>query len=386
MSLTRKILFWFILLALAGILSLAAAELMLRLTVKTQDQLPGYVSHSNFYTYPSDINFSFTNEDGKQISIHTDENGLRNQPGALEKADVILVGDSFIFGINTNQEQTLTGCLLRKGIKAYNAGMGGYSTYNELFLLRNLIRKVHPSSVILFFYLGNDFHDNYFDRSHLSASNAAYTTTRPGSFNLISEVKHSLGKLCLKSKAGTILYQHVYCRWFKSPSWKVIASLSLSEMLSYRLVPNAEMKIAEEKTDQAFQELAKLGREKGIKIYLVGIPSKAQVYQAFHEISNFSLDDNSRNYALETIKTGYSFARPDQIAHALAAKNGLEYISLLPLFRANRNRNIYYQIDSHWTAQGQKLAADYLLHTIFKTAGAQNSQAARTPGAIPNGP
>ena len=182
MSLTRKILFWFILLALAGILSLAAAELMLRLTVKTQDQLPGYVSHSNFYTYPPDIKFSFTNEDGKQISIHTDENGLRNQPGALEKADVILVGDSFIFGINTNQEQTLTGCLLRKGIKAYNAGMGGYSTYNELFLLRNLIRKVHPSSVILFFYLGNDFHDNYFDRSHLSASNAAYTTTRPGSF------------------------------------------------------------------------------------------------------------------------------------------------------------------------------------------------------------
>jgi hypothetical protein len=183
-----------------------------------------------------------------------------------------------------------------------------------------------------------------------------------------------------------MLYEHVYCRWFKSAAWKVIASLSLSEMLSYRLAPNADMELAEKKTDLAFAEIAKLGKEKGIKILLVGIPSKAQVYQAFHEISNFFLDPNSRDYALETIRAGFSFDRPDRVARALAEKNGLEYLSLLPLFRNNAHRKIYYQIDVHWTALGQELAADYLLRTIFKTLKTSAPQAAPAGGSVPGGP
>jgi hypothetical protein len=110
------------------------------------------------------------------------------------------------------------------------------------------------------------------------------------------------------------------------------------------------------------------------------------VYQAFHEISNFFLDPNSRDYALETIRAGFSFDRPDRVARALAEKNGLEYLSLLPLFRNNAHRKIYYQIDVHWTALGQELAADYLLRTIFKTLKTSAPQAAPAGGSVPGGP
>jgi len=189
-----------VLLLLGGGLSLGAAELMLGLAGKSQKSSPGYISQGGFYTYPPGSKFHFPNEDGKEIRVETDEYGLRNRPGTLAQAEAIILGDSFISAINTLQEQTLTGRLFQYSVKAYNAGMSGYSTYNEIYLLRYLVERAQPKIIILCFYLGNDFRENYFERHNFPSSEASNSPSQVNpSYNLLTQVSHPwMGEKWLK--------------------------------------------------------------------------------------------------------------------------------------------------------------------------------------------
>ena len=340
--------------------SFFVAEVMVRVFTKpiSGAQPIPYIAQGGFYTFPPLASETFINEDGQKIVIKTDKYGLRNPPGALAQADVILLGDSFITADNTPQKLTLAGRLEAKGLKVYNAGMDGFGTFESLALLRHLLDKTQARTIILCFYLGNDFRDNYFARISQPGAPDAATPDK------ISGTKLFFSSLWQKSRVLTFLYNRVYCGLIKGEAGNKIASYSLSEMMSYQLPNSEEMKQAASKTLLALEALAKLAKARHLHIYIVGIPSKAQVYKSFHEVSAFSVDKRSKAFALKVIRGGYSFDHPDQVLRNLTAKAGLTYISLLPLFRKNSAQPLYYQIDVHWTAVGQEIAADYIFDKL----------------------
>lgn len=88
----------------------------------------------------------------------TDEWGFRNPPG-LENKDVLLLGDSMIYGHGVNEEQTV-GHFLRTlyGHNAYNMARQGDCLYNNYVLLRMHLQQFKPKYVLLFVFL-NDFSD-----------------------------------------------------------------------------------------------------------------------------------------------------------------------------------------------------------------------------------
>jgi hypothetical protein len=98
------------------------------------------------------MHYNYFNEFVKQYHITT--KGIR---GYTEDGDIIMAGDSFIFGIGLNDDETVPYYLEKiSGRKVVNAGIPGYSIDNSYIALQ----EYKPDKIaIVGFFLGNDIRD-----------------------------------------------------------------------------------------------------------------------------------------------------------------------------------------------------------------------------------
>lgn len=88
----------------------------------------------------------------------------RPDPGTV---GVLLLGDSTLFGLGVNREETIAARLeahllaRRPGTayRVYNAGVPGYGPRQELVVLRRLADRLQPRACVVYFYDGNDLDD-----------------------------------------------------------------------------------------------------------------------------------------------------------------------------------------------------------------------------------
>jgi hypothetical protein len=75
---------------------------------------------------------------------------------------IVLLGDSFTFGLGVNEGDTFTACLAQSDPENeyLNFGVPGYSTDQEYLLQQEVAGKFQPEVYLLLFYLGNDIVDN----------------------------------------------------------------------------------------------------------------------------------------------------------------------------------------------------------------------------------
>ena len=117
----------------------------------------------NFYHgVPNTVEY-YQNEDqkkiNKRIKITNDEYGFRNDKNSIIKKDVLFLGDSFIRGMNTEDDKLLSNIISNK---IYNAGMDGFSSFNSVEVAEYLFQKNQFKQIVLFFTMNNDFRDNIF--------------------------------------------------------------------------------------------------------------------------------------------------------------------------------------------------------------------------------
>jgi len=382
----KAVIFKLILVAVGFLSGFLIAEMAFRIFHRPKvDAAVSYVNRHGYYVYPSSAKLYFKNEEKRESIITTDEYGLRNEPGSLESSEIMLVGDSFVSAVNSTDDETLAGQLRRKGLKVYNAGMDGFSSYHEYRLLCDLLEKCHPRCVVLCFYLGNDFHDNYFQecdnewpvpsasesKGSATAGDASSAQGTGKMAGISSEVSSSPSSFRRNLKAllmKSAVISHLVSRSKKlaEGSRNIMASYSLSEMEFFRNTPGTGAMKAAEKTDLIISLFADLLKKRGIEFLILAIPSKAQAMKSFHEIARFAEDRNSHDHALDVIMKGYSFDRPDALLKKLAAKKNIPCISLLQIYRKNGAEKAYYRIDHHWNATGQAMAAE-LLYKCLQT-------------------
>jgi hypothetical protein len=338
---------------------LGIAEVMLRLLLPNTTlgimRAGNYVWFAGYKTYIPQTHFGGGNEAGEQFEVSIDEMGLRNPSRSLARADVMVLGDSMVAARNTPVEHTLVGELRAAGIAAYNAGVDGFGTYDEVHLLRDHLRTWHGHIVVVVFYLGNDFHDNYGGQPVPEASTAAAPQPVRGS------IGNAIRAACKALFTCNWSYHQIYLGLIEGESLDPMKSFALAqmEMLTTR---SAASDIAVAHTRQAFAELARIAALRGFMVLIVGVPSVAQVLQRLHEVEGFEIDSRVDNYGEALIRDrGLDFDRPDRLAASLASEAGFPYVSLLPIFRAHEEEKLFYQIDLHWTAAGEKLAAEALL-------------------------
>src|SRR5262249_50771914 len=148
--------------------SLVLAEGMFRIVSREKVDLAGlYTSDAGIVVLKAGFHGSMqTSEYQYDVAI----NNLTIRDGAIpeikmQELRVLLIGDSFVLGVGVNLEDSLAKLLehrLRLGTHGYpievlNAGVPGYSPYQELLTLRRLAPIVSPDLVIQVLFMGDDW-------------------------------------------------------------------------------------------------------------------------------------------------------------------------------------------------------------------------------------
>lgn len=354
-----------IMVAVSLSLSLVAAELILRALAGDEGAATDtYRSYSGYYTNQPGDSLTVTNDDGRTNTMRFDRLGLRNPEGAAASADVVVLGDSFIAAVNTGDGATLVDWLRAGGIRAYNAGVNGMSTYQQVTLLRDHLAGLSLRTVLVGFYLGNDFRDNLFSSFPPPAAGEA----EPGASRSGRRWRDLAADVCRRSALCRLVHARVWLGLVVGQQNDPMASYALAEMAVLRHAdPRVDAMVG--RTREALAELRRVAETRGLRVLMFGIPSPAQVTQDFADVARYADDSRAEAFARETMAAGYSWDNPDRRLAALCAELDLAYVSLLAEFRnRSRQERLYYERDRHWTDRGQKVAADRLIAALRNLA------------------
>jgi len=378
------------LMGLGIVIALFIAEMALRIAEKLstpsdQGESP-YVSHGYYYTYHPNTTFEWKNEAGENISVMTDQFGLRNTVADYRHSQTLLVlGDSFVEAANTSDAKMFTTILeedlVRKtglDLAVINAGIGGYSNSHSLFLLNQIWPEIKPDWIILAVYLGNDLRDNCYtlsDDARLELGRitsgsteeavASQTADNPESVLYCPAttnppaVPYGVWHVIQYSKVLSLLYNFFAKSEGRTDDW---LSYYMFELETYRNVPAAPVAAAVENTRYILQQMSNICRNYGIACLVVGLPSKAEVYEEFSFVAQSETTPGGKERALDILRdeNGFSFDNPSRYYAQICAEFNLPYFDLTPIFRQYPSNEIFYKIDRHWNATAQEFAAKYL--------------------------
>jgi hypothetical protein len=104
-------------------------------------------------------NLIVCNENNFWLIQKTDKYGFINADSDWNRDhDIILIGDSYAQGQCVNADQTLKGLFEKNNFKVLNLGIGGTGPLSQYAILKEYV-ELKKSTVIWFFYEGNDFSD-----------------------------------------------------------------------------------------------------------------------------------------------------------------------------------------------------------------------------------
>ncbi len=339
-----------------------------------------YEFKNHYWHFPPNNLTSITNEEKDTFLVKTDDYGFRNDP-IIASPNLLLLGDSFTCAVNTQDKDTYAQILINEGVSLYNAGMDGTGTCHQAYILKDILEHIHPDVIVLNFYLGNDFHDNFFGPQLQTLKEKLGITPSPEADSLnkkmssdskfkffaLESLRPIKDFLMSHSASFKIIYDRVR-PYFHEKTEMLYYDRSELKMFAYQEdLPDEDIKKTLYNTEEAFhviQKMIDLYNQKNnthVKLVVVGIPSKAQVIKSLREVSNFSTDDGAQNFSIPLLSK-INFDKPDQLLAELCSKNNIPYFSLLPLFRENAGQELYYHFDLHWNWRGEKIAA----HAVYK--------------------
>lgn len=342
-----------------------------------------HVDRGFYWNYPYNEKFIAYNEDGEEVVIQTDALGFRN-PEVKDEYDVLLLGDSYTSAANTKYELTFASHLNKAGISIYNAGIEGTGTIHQAHILDDVLEKIKPKLVVLNFYLGNDFRDNFYcpDIQNVQALNNQTKNTETQTAKIADKaidktvegkqkslpwlvtLKAKLHPLIDYSGAVKLFYNLVYLpAKYQGTDMSYYDRGELMIMAHNRENSHPDTIKAIQKTEDALIYIKKTLEAKNIPLLVVGIPSKAQVLKSVREISNYDTDKKGAEF-FSSVKKDIDFDRPDRILAVLCSEQHIPYVSLLRPFRQQFEKKLYYHFDSHWTYIGQEVGATTVLPQI----------------------
>jgi hypothetical protein len=283
---------------------------------------------------------------------------------------VLLLGDSFVhsFSAYGNKYGSLLEQLLQERI--VKAGVSGYGPKQEYLKARKLIHALnrYPSLTVVAYYIGNDALEDYLFPTRVYAEGCLRRTKSVDASGRIWNIEPPHG---LAVHARDFLKRHSALCWAASEGMKrVFPTTILQSMMRERLVNCVEPFRGQHYPGPIFMEdwfytqgvlekslnelltIRELVSAKGGDFLVVLVPSKEQVYP-------YLLDEAYRNLDLE---------RPNRFILRFLAEKQVDCLDLLPGFRQranptprhelNSSDDLYWKIDGHWNAKGNRLAAE----------------------------
>jgi lysophospholipase L1-like esterase len=305
---------------------------------------------------------------------HTDGYGFRNAWPWPEKADIVAVGDSVVFGYGVADEQAWPAIVAKAlphesliNLGLVGAGAQQYSRIYETFGV-----KLRPKVLLVGFLARNDFWDDtMFDQWLKSGARVNYMVWRdfghPNSTrlsihqpigNLITSVLWRGHLLASKSRFYSLLFYVL--RQLKggassNPAVFRAADGTKLQLDGENFAKNTEMgqpgHPAFDLSVQALERLYSITQANGTQILVILQPSKEEVYLPL--IGEASVDTD-----------------PGKALRAKLEALGIPYLDLLPEFRqrAAKGQALFFETDGHPNVRGYALIAELVLDHLKKNA------------------
>lgn len=298
----------------------------------------------------------FSTDYGFQLNSH----GFKDVEFNLQKEEgsyrIIGIGDSFTYGgipykhnFLTLLEEKLNRDSSRK-IELINMGIIAIGPKDYLSLLVNEGLALKPDMVLVSFYVGNDFSDNYKSREDRKTVGAldSYVISF---FSFLIKINSSF--------EGN-LYHHGIEYREDLPSMSNEQHFQLAKERSYIFVRESENSQFQEQFQDALNDLAKIQEicdRQNIKLVVAIIPDEVQVMS----------DLQAKIVADYADASSLDFTQPNKLLAQALAKNNINYIDLFDEFvAAGDDTRLYKLNDLHWNIAGNELAAEVIDNYLSK--------------------
>lgn len=342
-------------------LSILAAEAMSRLVLDPVDYLNPTLEPDEFLNH--------------RIHGYTgghDEWGFRNSVRP-KSADIVCIGDSLTYGVSAQASQSWPAVLGNlRNETVYNMGLGGYGPIQYLHLMRTLAVKLHPKTVIIGFYFGNDLLDVYnvarfnanwreyakFDHTDLDGP-AFVFPRKPGKF--LGGLRDWLSRTSVLYALVTQLPTFQFIRKseaiqkagdeadslipYRDAKHDVIFNLSpRSRFLDMR---DPRIERAMEITRRVFADMRQSSADNSIRLVVALLPTKERVYSNLLRNAGYTAKYPSLARAIDD----EDLARTKILGYLSELK--IETIDLLPPLEAQvETRDLFPLTDSHPNKDG----------------------------------
>jgi len=293
----------------------------------------------------------------REQSFTTDVNGFRNRVDR-SRADIALVGDSYVEGAYVSDDETAASDLERlTGWSVANLGRSGYGTLQELEVVRLFVLPLRPRAVVWFFFEGNDLYDDDTYENALAYLHAhgSYGAAQHHAldWSRFPEASLSLNAFRLVRRTLDPIVPVVAPSYglFHEPRGPDV-KLYFYKDAALRFDDYEEQRFA--KARRALSEGAALLRANGIALRLVFVPSKFRVYR---DRCQFPSGSPCGSWSLWDLEARFQ---------EFCSKEGLTLLDLTGPMRAAAGRGeiLYAPEDSHWNAEGHRFVAGLLASAL----------------------
>ena len=366
-----------VLLVLIGLLlGVLPIELGLRLA---GPNVPLDLTMARFQVYHPE--YGFFHKPGVSGWLRTDEftsyvkfnsRGLRGPEVAIPKpADtfrVLVLGDSVVEGAQVAYEETMAARLAPalgeqaggRLVESVNAGVAGFGTGQQLLFLEREGLAYQPDLVVLVFTIANDVADNSIEvakRAKLAVERRPYFVLgADGSLAALPfepPPPETLGGVRAFLRDRSVLFTTLEL-WSEGKEVARAQGAAVPRRETEREVYLRELgddwPQGWEITEALLARVDAVAREAGAPLLLVLSPTQWQTYDDMWRDREF-MGTGSQN------ERRFSPTAPNERLRAIAARQGLPLLDLLPAFRAEADALPIFRRDGHWTPHGHAIAA-----------------------------
>lgn len=313
------------------------------------------------------------------MRVKTNALGMREREldagSAPDTMRILTLGDSFVFGLGVDREQTFQMVLeeqlkkdLGRNVEVLNSGVPGYGTCHQELLLKDLAPRLKPQMVLSCFYVGNDLIDNL----HCLEAGVASERVVNGVFmsNKRYHVKSDTFELQNVSnplKRWLIEYSHAYN--FLDMKWSGFAvqmgwrpkpqTLYRSVERFHKNRDGGEEEKVYDLTKQLLARMRDSCRAQGAQFAIALFPGKTQIVPELFNEQLRGFNVKAEDYAAD---------KPNRKLREICKELDIPVVDLYEAFRARANERLYYEVDGHWTADGHRVAAEELRRFVAPMA------------------
>ncbi len=309
-------------------------------------------------------------------------------PAALDRADIVALGDSFTEGSKVGDDEAWPARLaVSSGMSVYNLGMSGTAPQYYRDCFKGFGLGLRPRIVVCSVYAGNDFRGKAVEPAEASLGGdiSAYFSRSPLRLALRRTQVNVLGAI----NAGSTFQDADVLSWIPLavPTGGATAPhYAFTPQKVLDLYATRDQVLAADgwrAATQPLRELAELCRQHGIRLMLLYSPTKPQVVLPLAK-DNIPPDGLRRFCAYEEeddLPPPEPFrdallARVDVRERAFAqfcAQIGAEFVSPTAALRdaAAAATQVYFTYDQHWTAPGHAIVADAINRAIAQSPAPQ---------------